>query len=155
MTMNIRKQQSEKRVLVMNHAVTVLVAALSLGLTACSTHISRDITDDGRAGQLVFPDREDALIKDGSFPGVDALLQVGKGMSKDQLYNLLGRPHFREGFAGVREWDYLFHFREGDSVRTCQYKLIFDENYRVGSLYWLPEDCASVLKPAVSTIPVQ
>ncbi|VEI45321.1 lipoprotein [Actinobacillus equuli] len=33
-------------------------------------------------------------------------------MNKDQLYNLIGRPHFEEGLYGVREWDYAFNYRE-------------------------------------------
>lgn len=32
---------------------------------------------------------------------------VERGMNKDQLYNLLGRPHFSEGLYGVREWTML------------------------------------------------
>lgn len=138
----------------MNRAVTGLAAALALAMAGCSTHVSRDISADGQAGQLLFPEPDSALVREGTFPGVDVLSQVGKGMNKDQLYALLGRPHFREGFARVREWDYLFHFRQGDELRTCQYKLIFDENYQVGSIHWLPEDCASVLeRPAVAAAP--
>ena len=34
------------------------------------------------------------------------------GMNKDQLYNLIGRPHFSEGLYGVEEWDYAFNYRE-------------------------------------------
>src|SRR5690606_5044560 len=44
----------------------------------------------------------------GSYPNIDNLRQVGDGITRDQLYDLLGRPHFAEGFR-VREWDYLFH----------------------------------------------
>lgn len=138
----------------MKRAVTGLAAALALAMAGCSTHVSRDISADGQAGQLLFPEPDSALVREGTFPGIDVLSQVGKGMNKDQLYALLGRPHFREGFARVREWDYLFHFRRGDELRTCQYKLIFDENYQVGSIHWLPEDCASVLeRPAVAAAP--
>ena len=54
-------------------------------------------------------------------PNIESLRAVGPGVTKDQLYYLLGRPHFREGYAGVREWDYLFHFRVDGKVVTCQY----------------------------------
>ena len=45
-------------------------------------------------------------------------------MNKDQIYQLIGRPHFREGLYGVREWDYLFNYREDGELKTCQYKTV-------------------------------
>ncbi|WP_242108617.1 OmpA family protein [Luteimonas aquatica] len=129
---------------------SVVLALAAVGaLAACGTrHVSRDIGDDGRAGEVVFPKAEDIVLKDGTFPNLDNLRAIGPGVTKDQLYALLGRPHFREGYAGVREWDYLFHFRQdGGGVTTCQYKVIFDKGYRGQSFHWAPESCAELLKP--------
>lgn len=126
--------------------VAVLLTALSLALAACgTTHVSRDISPQGVAGEVIFPSVDGIVLKEGTFPNVDSLRAVGPGVTKDQLYYLLGRPHFREGYAGVREWDYLFHFRVDGKVITCQYKAIFDEDYRAQSFHWLPESCADVL----------
>ena len=133
-------------------AIAMAVAAALLA--ACSTHVSRDISPDGVAGEVIFPDADSATMKEGTFPNLGSLALVKPGVTKDQLYYLLGRPHFREGFHGVREWDYLFHFRVGDAVRTCQYKVIFDRDYHGRSFHWLPEDCASVLAtPVAAAVP--
>jgi len=53
---------------------------------------------------------------------------------------LIGPPHFREGFA-AREWDYLFLFRTAQGERSCQYKLVFDAAYRTRTLLWHPAQC--------------
>ena len=127
----------------------VLLAAMSLALGACgTTHVSRDISPQGIAREVIFPSVDRIVLKEGTFPNVESLRAVGPGVTKDQLYYLIGRPHFREGYAGVREWDYLFHFRVDGKVVTCQYKAIFDKDYRAQSFHWLPESCASVLDQA-------
>lgn len=126
---------------------TGMLAVAVLLLGACGTrHVSRDITPDGRAGEIVFPELSRIVLKEGTFPNIDSLRAVGPGATKDQLYHLLGRPHFREGYAGVREWDYLFHFRTPEGVVTCQYKVIFDKDYRGQSFHWAPDSCSQQLE---------
>lgn len=122
-------------------------AAVLLVLQGCSTYVSKGITDDGKATEVVFPNIDnDAWLKEGTFPNLDNLRAVAPGVTKDQLYDLLGRPHFREGMAGPREWDYIFHFRKaGGGVTTCQYKAIFDKDYRAQTFHWLPAGCGDVL----------
>jgi len=121
-------------------------ATALLGLQGCSSP-SKGITDDGRAAQVVFPDPgKDAWRKDGVYPNLDNLRAVGPGITKDQLYALIGPPHFSEGMAGVREWDYIFHLRKpGGAATTCQFKVIFDKNYKGQSFHWLPADCGAWL----------
>ena len=129
----------------------VLMAAAAGG---CTTHVSRDISADGVPGEVVFPAMEKAVLKEGTFPNPDSLRLVAAGVTKDQLYDLLGRPHFREGYAGVREWDYIFHFRRGGQVITCQYKVVFDKQYYARSFYWMPATCAGLLsEPAPAPVP--
>lgn len=129
----------------------VLMAAAAGG---CTTHVSRDISADGVPGEVVFPAMEQAVLKEGTFPNTDSLRLVAAGVTKDQLYDLLGRPHFREGYAGVREWDYIFHFRRGGQVITCQYKVVFDKQYYARSFYWMPATCAGLLsEPAPAPVP--
>lgn len=127
----------------------VLVAA-SLLLGACSTHVSREISAEGVAGEVVFPDISRAYEKDGTFPRLDDLRLVQAGMTKEQLYALLGAPHFAEGFFRVKEWDYLFHFRTDAGVKTCQFKILFDREYISRSQHWQPADCAELLVQPVA-----
>lgn len=134
---------------------SLALCAAILAVTAfsgCTRHLSRDITAQGRAGEVVFPAVERIVLEEGTFPTREALAQIGPGVSRDQLYELVGRPHFREGFH-AREWDYLFHFRDGERIDTCQYKVIFDSDYRGQSFHWLPEGCADRLqdRPAAAT----
>jgi outer membrane protein OmpA-like peptidoglycan-associated protein len=131
-------------------AGTALAIAALLSLAGCGTStVSKNISDDGRAGEVVFPDiAKDAWLKEGTFPNLDNLRRIAPGVTKDQLYDLVGRPHFRESLFGVREWDYIFNFRVPGGVKTCQYKVIYDTGLRAQSFHWLPTDCAELLKAA-------
>ena len=120
-----------------------LTAALLLA--GCGT--LSDVSNDGKTDEPVFPDREDVVLSDGTFPNLDDLAQVQDGVTRDQIYDLIGRPHFSEGFQ-VREWDYLFHFRTPEGIRTCQFKIVFDKDKIARSFFWAPEDCRPVAAPA-------
>jgi len=109
-------------------------------LAGCGTLSS--VSSDGKTDNPVFPKPDDVSLKTGTFPNVDSLAQVQEGVTRDQIYELIGRPHFSEGFQ-VREWDYLFHFRTPQGVRTCQFKIVFDKDKVARSFYWSPEDCRS------------
>lgn len=126
-------------------ALAVAGAAL-VGLQGCGTAwVSKGLTDDGRVSEPVFPDiQKDAWMKDGTFPNTSNLHQVASGMSKDQLQDLLGKPHFNEGLVDVREWDYVFNLRtgQGPAFITCQYKVIFDSRHKAQSFHWQPASCA-------------
>ena len=127
----------------------LVLAATVLLLQGCGTaSLSRQIADDGSSAEaLVFPDaQQNAWRKDGSFPAPANLAHVAPGVTKDQLYELLGRPHFREGMVGVREWDYVFHFRSASGVKTCQYKVLFDTQFVARSFHWQPAACADLMK---------
>lgn len=128
--------------------------AVALATAGCST--VSNVSAQGTTEQPVFPDPASASFKNGSWPNVENLRQVQAGMTKDELYNLLDRPHFAEGF-GPREWDYLFHFKTAQGERVCQYKVLFDSKKLARSFYWKPADCAQVLEvaaPAVKVIQV-
>lgn len=117
-----------------------------LTLSACGGALSMShVSNKGTAEHPVWPDPTHATFKNGSFPNLDSLRLVSDGMTKDQIYNLLGRPHFDEGVFNVHEWDYLFHFRTHDGVSTCQYKILFDEDMLARSFLWKPKGCASIL----------
>ena len=62
---------------------------------------------------------------------------------------------------GVREWNYLFNFRQepSDRVDICQFKVLFDERKIARSFDWHPESCSRYMtvpiSPAMARAPVQ
>jgi outer membrane protein OmpA-like peptidoglycan-associated protein len=127
----------------------IAVAWASILVSGCGS-VSKGVADDGRsAEELVFPDPDSAVLKSGTFPDVADLRNVAPGMTRDQLYQMFGRPHFHEGAWNVREWDYLFNFRTGDDGQfvTCEFKVLFDRDQTAQSFYWKPENCADLVRP--------
>lgn len=126
---------------------TIGAAALAvLALTGCmgTKQVSQNISSQGTiaAEDIYFPELDKAWQKDGQFPNRENLSKIRPGIAKDELYQLIGRPHFSEANR-AREWDYILKFYQADdSVKVCQYKVIFDENFRGQEFYWLPADCA-------------
>lgn len=135
------------------------IALLAAGALAGCGSLSHGITKDGtHAQQLVWPRPADAnpLHRGGTFPNLDNLRQVQAGLNKNQIIALIGAPHFNEGFAGVREWNYVFNFRAADgSVTQCEYKILFDGSKIARSFYWHPESCADFLNPPAKAPPPQ
>jgi len=130
-----------------------LSTTAAMVLAACGN--LSDITEDGQpAGDtpeqamanLVWPKIDKARFNHdgsqfGSWPNWDNVRMVERGMNKDQIANLLGRPHFSEGLYGVREWDYAFNYRENGVHKICQYKVLFDKNMNAQSFFWYPNGC--------------
>lgn len=146
----------------MNNHYISKVAGLSVlslalfGMSGClgTTHLSNGITDQGQVQMqdIIFPDMAKAWQYQGQFPNRENLSKMRPGVDKDDIYQLLGRPHFSEGqFA--REWDYIMKFYMPDnSVKICQYKVIFDKNFKAQEFYWSPADCPPpVEEPQVVT----
>lgn len=120
-------------------AVSLVAAA---ALSACG-NLSQ-VTREGTTDDPVWPD-PDKAAGEGTFPLLQELRLMGPGMTKDQIYKLLGIPQFGEGLAGVHEWDYLFHFRTPDGIVDCQYKILYDKDMRAQSFFWKPESCTALL----------
>lgn len=122
-------------------------------LVACGN--LSNITDEGQpsgetteqaVANLVWPKIDKSLFNHdgsqfGSWPNWDNVRMIERGMNKDQIRNLLGRPHFAEGLYGVREWDYAFNYRENGEHKICQYKILFDKNMNAQSFFWYPNGC--------------
>lgn len=122
----------------------VLSTVAAATLAACGN--LSNVTDEGTSDNLVWPKIEQSRFNHdgsqfGSWPNWDNVRMVERGMNKDQLYNLLGRPHFSEGLYGVREWDYAFNYRENGEHKICQYKILFDKNMNAQNFYWFPNGC--------------
>jgi outer membrane protein assembly factor BamE (lipoprotein component of BamABCDE complex) len=88
-----------------------------------------------------FPKPDTATLKEGTFPNMDNLRTVAAGQTKNQIYELLGPPHFHESVFNVRAWNYLFHLRSGDRTATCQYQIQFDGHGRVSATRWSDHAC--------------
>ncbi|CAG9219359.1 OmpA family protein [Burkholderia vietnamiensis] len=93
-----------------------------------------------------FPDPQSASPKGGTFVNVANLRNVGPGLNKDQMFDLLGPPHFNEWFVGSHTWNYLFDFRRGNEVVTCQYQVRYDEHMKVSNTYWRDPACADFVR---------
>ena len=123
----------------------------SLLFTGCTSTISENIDNhgkikidkNGKLDKLVWSDMDDAFIENGTYPTQEQLNLVAPGLSKNDLYAIFGPPHQQEGFWGVREWEYIFKFRQKgtNEPKICQYKIIFDKDYIAQSFFWNPTDC--------------
>ncbi|EXI61714.1 OmpA family protein [Mannheimia granulomatis] len=122
----------------------LLLSTVALAVAACG-NLSK-VSDEGTTENPVFPKISESEFNHdgsqfGSWPNWENVRQIEKGMNKDQLYNLIGRPHFEEGLYGVREWDYAFNYRENGVHKICQYKILFDKNMNAQSFFWYPNGC--------------
>ena len=84
------------------------------------------------------------------------LAKIKVGSTKEEIYQVIGAPHFKEGF-NAREWDYILKFHDANrNIETCRYKIIFGSDYpgrvrsgefRVTETYWQPASCAKYDQP--------
>lgn len=121
-------------------SICTLITLLSVG---CTTSVSK-ISKEGKVEEVVFPDIENAWRKAGTMPSQASVAKVRPGLPKDKMYALLGPPHFAEGFVGVREWDYIFTFKNFPQNKedVCQFKIIYDPQMLVQETFWKPADCS-------------
>lgn len=126
------------------------LAAAVLVLSACSS-LSK-VKSDGTTDEPVWPRWNKVTFHKtrGTFPDAGSLAQVKPGLTKDELYYLLGRPHYGEMWR-PREWNYLLHFHtpgQGtNNVTTCQFKILFDKNMFSNETYWHAVDPADAVCP--------
>lgn len=133
----------------------IAVSAIALGLAACGSMNKIDAQGNIVNQDVKWGDIQKTTFKtNGDQPGMwlpkDHYKLLQKGMNKAQLYQLLGRPHYNEGFAGVREWNYVANFNAPDGgVKHCQLKLTFNKQMNVENIMWAPADCLNepVLPP--------
>ena len=124
------------------HVSGLLATALALSMTllgGCASSVSKDIDEQGVPNQVIVPDpTKDATQPEGSYPNSENLSKLRTGLTKTQVSQLIGAPHYSEGF-GAREWDYLLHVPSTDVV--CQLKLIYNKQMQVGSIHTRPAEC--------------
>lgn len=127
---------------------TALPAVLAGALlaTGCSTVGNR--SSDNAQG-VAFPNPDRSTVPQGLFVNLENLRKVAPGMTKKQLYALIGHPRFDEGVFDVRRWNYIFNFRKADGSGdyfSCQYQILFDKHGLAQQFYWKPEACKAVLQ---------
>ncbi|KVK88048.1 OmpA family protein [Burkholderia sp. MSMB1498] len=128
----------------MNRISKYVAAAGFCGALLAGCGMAPTTAPDGSVG---FPARNSAWLKEGTFVNAENLRQIGPGLDKNQVYALIGEPHFSEGIVGVHVWNYVFNFRTGQGpgdVVTCQYQIQYDDHYRVKATYWKDPACKAL-----------
>lgn len=137
----------------------ILLSAAIAALSMTASTASAAIPAIGSVGDVPFPAKDSSYLSKGDFVNIENLRQMKRGLSKDQVRLLLGNPHFKEGIAGAKDWNYIFNFRTGvgEEFITCQYQVRYLKNhhYAVESLHWDGPACLELLnKPAsVAAVP--
>ncbi len=127
-------------------------------MMGCSVVPGKSIASGGAQGEIVFPDPSKSTMPEGAYVSPENLRQVTPGMTKNQLYKLLGAPHFDEGVFGVKQWNYILNFRREDGeadFSRCQYQIDFDSRHRLQTTHWKPESCKLIVdgsKPATAEV---
>lgn len=96
-----------------------------------------------------FPTLADNWYGGGQFVDPDSVLRIAEGQSKEQVRQLIGNPHYAEGFFGVREWNYVFNLYTGNGNEyvTCQYQVHFDDDMTLEGTRWRDAQCPALLAP--------
>ncbi len=119
-------------------------------VTACTNTVGNNKIDE--AGNLIssgisWPKPDSATLPEGVFVNTANLSKIGSGLTKKDLYHLLGRPHFSE-MKGASEWNYILKFRQVDGkIKYCQYKVLFDKQKLARNFYWYPADSCPYQEP--------
>ena len=123
----------------------LLAITLALIATGCSWHLTPGAEKGTvNANELVFPD---AWNNEGKIVTQESINSIKIGTTKDEIYQLIGTPHFSEGF-NAREWDYILRYYDNNrNLKAVRYKVIFADDYagklaggkfRVSEIYWDP-----------------
>ena len=112
--------------------MAVLFAVSTIALSACNS-VNSHPNRNGESDRLDWPNVSKTTFNKqrGTFPNVNNLNQIRSGMTKDELYDLIGRPHFNEGF------------------RVRQYKVLFDSQRYARSFHWRAVDPVNAVCPPV------
>ena len=111
-----------------NSVVLRLLTLSCAGLLLSACGSLSQVDDQGHSSEPRFPAVSESYRPQGSYANLENLAKIQPGMSKAQLYELIGAPHFHEGMFAVREWDYILRFRRaGQADLVCQYKVLFDK----------------------------
>jgi outer membrane protein assembly factor BamE (lipoprotein component of BamABCDE complex) len=85
----------------------------------------------------VFPDPSDSWRETPQVMDIAKVQLLALGMTKGQIYRLLGTPHFDEGL-GADKWNYWF---VNSAQQTCQLRIDFDHKARLSGTDWAGAGC--------------
>lgn len=133
------------------HRAALGAAAITavMVLAGCASPPNNDRTELREAGDG-FPALDSNWYDGGRFVEPENILRISEGQTKDQVRQLIGNPHFSEGFFGVREWNYVFNLYTGESggdYITCQYQVHFDDDMALDNTRWRDVQCPALLVP--------
>lgn len=137
----------KKQITIQSFALLALMAMLG-GCGSSAKMSGQAVGGSADRESVSFPDVDRAWLKGGTFIDVEQLRRIGRGMTKNQVRELISYPHFNEGLFGPTEWDYLFNFRtgRGDEFVTCQYKVVYKDGFS-NAIYWRDPGCAQLIQP--------
>ncbi|WAC25234.1 outer membrane protein assembly factor BamE domain-containing protein [Blastomonas sp. SL216] len=93
-----------------------------------------------------FPDPKRASRRSGVITTPSNIVMITPGARTDDVYKLLGVPHFYEGFS-VSHWNYLVNIYQGPGVAhvQCQFQVVFDKKRRVTATYINSKQCYEII----------
>jgi len=113
---------------------------------------------DGTTEQPVWPAADAArpIVAETQRPNLDKLRQVQAGLSKTEVYALIGHPQYSEGLAGVHEWNFAFRLPDGrGGEMQCQYKILYDKTMLAKQFHWNPQACAELVNPPAPPMAIE
>lgn len=137
----------------MNNRNQTLVRSLTLAgamavftLSGCAAKQGEETQAVNTQEEISFPEQNDAWIEQGTYVNMENLRKIHPGVSKPQVFDLLGRPHFGEGLFAVRDWNYIFNLPKGDGTyQVCQYQISFDKEMLIKSTHWKDQVCSDLV----------
>ncbi len=105
-------------------------------------HVVSD-TDKTDVASIEFKEPSKAWRDEGIFPNLESIAKMQPGLTKQEVYTAFGKPHFSEGFFGVRQWDYIFKFNVGSQIEVCQYQIRYGANSTLTNSFWNRPECAA------------
>jgi outer membrane protein assembly factor BamE (lipoprotein component of BamABCDE complex) len=93
-----------------------------------------------------FPEIEDGWKDTYEVISVQTLRQLRFGMTRHQVYHLLGEPHFNEGIRS-RTWNYALALQPDlpKAGMNCGLQLVYEKGV-VKDVIWQTEACAAFVK---------
>ena len=106
---------------------------------------------------IEFPEVKASYLKQVQRYELSSVVNLGKGLDKDQVRRLLGNPQFNEGIFINKQWNYVLdlHIPNTDNYQRCQLRIDFDKHKKIAQWYWKESSCADLVAAAgESTAPV-
>lgn len=95
-----------------------------------------------------FADTEHSHLRGLTNYNVEQVRLVELGQHKDQVRQIMGNPHFREGIMGPKVWNYAIGLQLSPNTdyQNCRLRIDFDKDNRVETLTWKDQICADFVK---------